>query len=157
MFQLFKKKPDKEVESNKKGIEKDVDKINVKCAYGGKLSLLNEHERIVYMNHIFQVEFENGGFSMLFFHPAGEYALEMVNSLEAIGCVKCAQLLKEAIAKLPPEYVSTKGLEARQDILEKADPNDDAFLELNEAMGSMGEDIAVYLKAYMLKHKADLN
>lgn len=156
MFQLFKKKPEKEAESNKKGIEKLVDKIDVKCAYGGKMSVLSEQERIIYMDHIFQVEFENGGFSMLFFHPAGEYAVEMVQSLQAIGCVKCAQLLQEALAKLPPEFTACKNLEERQDLLEKADPNDDAFLELNEAMGSMGEDIAVYLKAYMLKHKDEL-
>lgn len=153
MFQLFKKKTEKEVDNKNKGIEKLVDKINVKCAYGGKMNLLHEQERIVYLNHIFQVEFETGGFSMLFFHPAGEYAMEMVNSLEAIGCVKCAQLLKEALAKLPSEFTACKDLEKRQDMLEKADPDDDAFLELNEAMGSMGEDISVYLKAYMLKHK----
>lgn len=156
MLGFLKKKTEKEEDKNAKGIEKVVDKINVKCAYGAKMELLSEQERIIYMNHIFQTEFENGGFSMLFFHPAGAYALEMVQCLEAIGCVKCAQLLTEALAKLPAEFVTTKELEKRQDLLEQADPNDDAFLELNEAMGSMGEDMRVYLKAYMLKHKADL-
>lgn len=152
-MKFFKKKT--EIEKHEKEIDKVVGIINVKCAYGAKLSILNEVEKTLYFNDIFHKEIENGGFSMLFFHPAGAYALDMVESLHAIGAMKCSQLLKEAIAMFP-EDLSKLTNEQRQDALERIDPEETAFFELNEAMQSMGEDITVYQTAYMLKHKEEL-
>lgn len=151
MFNFRKKNVEKEINKNEKGISKIVDKINVKCEYGAKLGNLSEQERVIYMNHIFKTEIDNGGFAMLFFHPAGAYAWEMVDSLKAIGAVKCAQLLEEAIAKFPRDIKGTT-TEERQDMLEEIDPDDQLFFELNDALQAMGEDVGVYQKGYMIKH-----
>lgn len=153
MRSFFRKKS--ETEKHEKEIDKIVGFINVKCAYGAQLSVLNEVEKNLYLNDIFSKEIENGGFSMLFFHPAGAYVYDMVESLNAIGAMKCSQLLKEAIAKFPEGTTMTDN-EQRQDALELIDPNETAFLELNEAMQSMGENIVVYQTAYMLKHKENV-
>lgn len=156
MFNFFRKNVMKQQVKEQKGIMKAIDTINVKCAYGAKIQELNEVERVLYLNHIFQTEIQNGGFAMLFFHPAGAYAHDMVDTLRTIGAIRCAQLLEEAIAKFPVD-IKRSSVEKRQDLLEEIDPNDDIFIELNEAMQSMGEPIDVYQKAYMLKHKEDLS
>lgn len=153
MFSLFKKKD--KIEKQEKEIDRVVGKINVKCAYGAKINLLNEVERTIYFNDIFHKEIENGGFAMLFFHPSGAYAKEMVNTLAAIDAKKSAQLLQEAIDKFPSD-LSLLSNEQRQDLLEQIDPEDHAFFELNEALSAMGEDLTVYQTAYMLKHKEEL-
>lgn len=155
MLNIFKKKADKETEKNEKGIQKFVDIINVKSSYGAKFNELSEVEQNIYLNHMFEVEIENGGFGMLFFHPSGDFAFQMLDSLKAIGAVKSAQLLQEAIAKFPKDIKHSKQ-EERQDLLEEIDADDELFLELNEALQAMGENLAVYQKAYILKHKDEL-
>ena len=156
MFNFSKKHAEKEASKNEKGIHKRIANINVKCEYGAHLEALSEEERVLYMNHIFKTEIDNGGFAMLFFHPAGAYAREMVDTLKAIGAVKCAQLLSEAIAKFPREIQGTT-TEERQDMLEEIDPDDQLFFELNDALQAMGEDVGVYQKGYMIKHHEVLN
>lgn len=153
MFSLFKKK--NTVERVEKEIDKVIGKIHVKCSYGAKMSELNEVERTLYLNDIFAKEVELGGFSMLLFHPCAAYAKEMITTLERIDASKTAQLLKEALEKLPADYCE-KSLEERQDLLEAADPQDTLFVELNEALSAMGENLQIYQNAYMLKHKEEL-
>lgn len=152
MFLLKKKN---KVEKQEKEIDRVVGSINAKCAYGANMHELNEVERNIYLNEIFRKEIENGGFAMLFFHPAGTLVSEMMNSLTAIGAVKCAQLLQEGIAMFPKD-ITTLTNDERQDLLEEIDPDDKLFFELNEALSAMGEDILVYQTAYMLKHKQEL-
>lgn len=150
---MFKRKITSVIKAKnpEKGFEKVMDFINVKCNYGTKLELLNEQERIVYLNYLFANEIDAGGFAMLFFHPAGVFVYDMLESLTAIGAVKCAQLLQEGINFFPAELKDAT-LTQRQDMLEVIDPQDTLFLELNEALGAMGENLEVYQKAYILKH-----
>lgn len=155
MFNFMKNKVVKEREQQEKGIAKVIYRISLKCAYGSNMEELNEAEKVMYCNFAFKTEIDNGGFSMLFFQPVGIFAFDMVDSLKAIGAVKCAQLLDEAIQKFPPELKGAD-IEKRRDMLEVIDPEDNLFLELDEALGSMGEDINVYQTAYMIKHREEL-
>lgn len=152
MFNFMKNKVTKDREKSEKGIERLVGMINQKCVYGSKLDILCKEEKVIYFTYAFKVEIENGGFSMLFFQPVGSYVFEMLDGLKEIGAVKCAQLLQEAIDKFPPELKGATS-DQRHDMLEEIDPEDTLFLELNEALGSMGEDINTYQTAYMIKHR----
>lgn len=138
MFSLFRRKQQEEREM--KEIDQVLQKIHIKCAYGENLAILNEAERTLYLNDIFQKEIENGGFAMLFQHSAGVHTKDMVRSLKQIGASRSAQLLMEAEDK----FAQNESM------------SDAMFFELNEALQAMGEDLTIYQTAYMLKHKNEI-
>lgn len=71
------------------------------CDYGERMEKLSPAQRVFYINQNLEREVNNGGFHQFFFNSSGDNAYETVDSLEAIGAFKTAELLRQAISKFP--------------------------------------------------------
>jgi len=82
----------------------------------------------------------NGGFNGYFFNSAGDNAHEALTILRAIGAQNTTKILEEAIAKFPNSKVP-KNRDARQELLEKIDPDNEIFNELNQRFWNLEENL----------------
>ena len=71
------------------------------CEYGGRMENLSAPQRVFYLNQNLEREVNNGGFHQFFFNSSGDNADETVRTLEAIGAVKTAQLVRRAMGRFP--------------------------------------------------------
>jgi len=95
------------------------------ASWGDTVENLTKPQRYFYFNQDIEREVNNGGFAQFFFNSSGKHAHETVLSLQAIGALKTADLLKQAIAQFPEASVP-KDREERTGmfriIMEKANP-----------------------------------
>jgi hypothetical protein len=68
-----------------------------KCNYGEDIGKLSKAERTFFINSQFESEVNNGGFSQFFYNSSGDFANETLGSLNAIGAIRTAELLKKAL------------------------------------------------------------
>ena len=75
--------------------------ISQLCEYGERMESLSPAQRVFYLNQSLEREVNNGGFHQFFFNSSGDNADQTVDSLESIGALKTAELLRQAISKFP--------------------------------------------------------
>ena len=100
------------------------------CEYGERLENLSAPQKVFYLNQNLEREVNNGGFHQYFFNSSGDHADGTVPALEAIGALKTAELLREAIGKFPDGKV-LKDQDRRQVLMVDALPIS-IFGELDE-------------------------
>ena len=94
-----------------------------------------------------EAEVNNGGFNQYFFNAAGNDAAAAMEALDTIGAAAAAALLTDACAKFPGG-MPTLDRFRRQEDLERADPDDEAFQALDDAFYASPDDLAALLAVY---------
>ena len=118
MFGLFgEKKLKKQIENSSKPWNCDYDDIweiedrnhfliaisgwlCQKCNYGEDIENLTCAEKTFYFNTLFESEVNNGGFSQFLYNSSGDFANEIINSLNIIGANKIAEIYTNAFEAL---------------------------------------------------------
>ena len=127
------------------------------CSYGEEMENLNKSQRVFYLNQCLEREINNGGFNQYFFNSSGNFALETVESLKAIGAHKTADILFHAISCFPDGQVP-KDQEHRQKIIEVIEETaNDKWQQLEDKFMSYEEDLNSLNMSYIKFNKADFD
>ena len=112
--------------------------------------------RIALLVNEFDSQVANGGFQQYFFNSSGEYALETLGILQAVGARETAQLLEQALTVFPNS-------EPSQDNAQRADQvarlNDDQLKKLeslSQAYYQQNENLFEVTASYLGEHKSEL-
>ena len=106
------------------------------------------HEEIVRLIQQLEDEVNNGGFDQFFYNSAGDETAMIIQSLETVGALKMADIVKRAAAKFPGGMPPIDR-SLRQDLLlDNVSPNSDAFTELDQEFFKYPDDLAMLLKNY---------
>ena len=82
---------------NKFIIEMD-DWIGEKCGYCEYMYKLNKHEKIFYINQIFEREVNNGGFLQFIYNMGDDFTfIDVLNSLREIGANKTIEIFENLL------------------------------------------------------------
>jgi hypothetical protein len=84
-------------------------------------------QRALYALHWTISEVSNGGFHQYFYNPTGYLAPEAITGAELLGAREYANVIRRAISIFPSEE-ALRDLDERQEILEQATDNPNAFL-----------------------------
>jgi len=72
--------------------------LGEKCGYGESIEMLSTHEKVFYLNQIFEREVNNGGIAQFFYNSGDDFiANETLNSLREIGANKTAEMYKKVL------------------------------------------------------------
>jgi hypothetical protein len=112
---LLKAKDPKETNTSIIELDNHICKL---CAWGDELDKLNANQKAFYYNQELEREVNNGGFNLFYSNSSGNYAHEVVDSLNAIGANKTAGIVKKANDQFPNGRVP-KDRDERQQILEQ--------------------------------------
>jgi hypothetical protein len=111
------------------------------CNWGNDIKKLTEQQKNFYLNQVFEMEINNGGFSQYFFNTTGKYAHQTVNSLKAVGAEKTADILQKAIDKFPKKTVPEDD-DKRADLLENLeDKNDEIWDKFDDRFYEYAENL----------------
>lgn len=88
------------------------------CSYGDDMDKVTEEQKLFYYNQSLEREMNNGGFNQYFFNSSSDFALKTIQSLQAIGANKTANILQKAIDQFPNSNVPEERTE-RQVVLEQ--------------------------------------
>lgn len=109
--------------------------------YGDDIDHLNEAQKIFFFNQNLEREINNGGFNQYFWNSSGDFAHETVDSLKAIGAVKTAAILQQAIAQFPDGNVP-KNRDERNEIEEQIEEDaNEIWNELDQQFYQYEEDL----------------
>jgi hypothetical protein len=109
--------------------------------YGEAMERLTPGQRSFYLNQSLEREVNNGGFDQFFFNSSGNFAHETVDSLEAIGAKKTADLLREAIDAFPESRVPKDREERGNLMLDEVSPESDRWHELDQRFYAYDEPL----------------
>ena len=84
-------------------------------------------QRALYALHWTISEVSNGGFHQYFYNPTGYLAPEAITGAELLGASDYADVIRRATSIFPSEE-ALRDLDQRQEILEQATDNQNAFL-----------------------------
>ena len=122
-----------------------------KAAYGDNLSALNEHERVLYVTQVLEMEVNNGGFSQFFWNSGGDVANELVLTFEVIGATKTAAICQQAIDAFGCEIPADR--DEREELLDTMGEDFDAALSAcDDAFYEYEEDLEALNYAYIMAH-----
>lgn len=130
--------------------------IAKKCAYGDKMHLLNENQRVFYITQLLEMEVNNGGFSQFFFNSSGNFGNELVECFEKIGAVNTARICKKAVGvfgeKIPTNW------EKRQKFLTPDDEKEEQriehiFEECDRVFFDFQDDLTTLNYQFIIKNK----
>ena len=88
------------------------------CNYGENINVLNEQQKIFYLNQLFESEVNHGGFEYFFYNKSGNFTHEIIETLNEIGATKTSSILLSAIKLFPDKTVPTD-IDERQNIIEE--------------------------------------
>jgi hypothetical protein len=127
------------------------------CSYGEEMEKLNESQKIFYLNQCLEREVNNGGFNQYYFNSSGNFALETVESLKAIGAHKTAEILSHANSIFPDGQVP-KEQEQRQKLIEEIEGvANDKWQQLDDKFMAYEEDLNSLNMNYIKSNKANFD
>lgn len=88
-----------------------------KCNYGEDIGKLSDAEKVFYLNTQLESEVNNGGFSQYFYNSSGDFANEVLYSLNAIGAEQTASIYRKALSALGG--LLPKDRDEREELLDK--------------------------------------
>jgi len=100
--------------------------------YGDAMDRLTRGQRTFFLNQNLEREVNNGGFDQFFVNSSGDFAHETIESLEAIGAAKTADILRQAIDAFPGSRVPKDREERITLVTETVSPNSDRWRGLDE-------------------------
>lgn len=111
------------------------------CAYGEEMEKLNEAQQIFYLNQCLEREINNGGFNQYYCNSSGNFAVETVESLKAIGADKTAEILSHANSIFPDGQVP-KDQEQRIKMIDAIDEaGNEKWQQLEDRFMTYEEDL----------------
>jgi HPt (histidine-containing phosphotransfer) domain-containing protein len=154
------KKPDIEKLINSENTNGSIieldDYICKLCEYGSKLDRLNDVQKVFYFNQYLEKEVNNGGFNQFYFNSSGNFAHEIIGSLQTIGAKKTAEIIKKANAQFPNNKVP-KDREERQNILEQIEEGANvAWEELDQKFYTYEDDLNSLNMEYIRENKINI-
>jgi hypothetical protein len=90
------------------------------CLGGGEMDKLTEEQKVFYYNKCLESAVNINGFMHYFLSSSGKFAHPTVQSLQAIGAIKTAELLQRAIDQFPDKVVPLDR-EVRQELIDSID------------------------------------
>jgi len=124
------------------------------CDYGDHMEKLSESQKLFYINQNLEREVNNGGFNQYFVNSSGDYAHETIGSLKAIGAIKTADILQEAIDKFPNSKVP-KDRSSRVALVEKIDPETSIWDDIEKRFMDYQEDLNSLNLKFVEKHASE--
>lgn len=124
------------------------------CDYGDHMERLSESQRLFYINQNLEREVNNGGFNQYFINSSGEYAHETVLALKAIGAVKTANILQQAIDRFPNSKVP-KNRKSRITLVRKIDPEISIWDDVESKFMDYEEDLNALNLEFIEKHASE--
>ncbi|HEX9580814.1 MAG TPA: DMP19 family protein [Gemmatimonadales bacterium] len=116
---------------------------------------LTAPERVVFCLDALEREVNNGGFAQFFENSSGDYALETIEALRALGATRVAALVAQAVAVFPggrPE----PDRERRQAQVGRLDNTARAKLDqLDGAFYDSPENLAALERQYVSRHQSE--
>jgi len=96
------------------------DRICQLCKWGNELSTLSAGQRSFFYIQELEREVNNGGFKQFYFNSSGNYAHEVIDSLNLIGAHKTADIVKKANDQFPNGKVP-KDRDQRQQLISQVE------------------------------------
>ena len=122
---------------------------------GVKFGQLSHSEWMVFHVLWFDCEVANSGFFQLFFNPTGDYALDMLDTLDTIGAENTAALLRQALAIFPSGQPARDHHERLAQLKQITPEQNDLLHALDEAYCNQDEYIFELAAAYLHARKTD--
>lgn len=122
---------------------------------GVKFGQLSHSEWMVFHVLWFDCEVANSGFYQLFFNPTGDYALDMLATLETVGAKNTAALLRQALAILSSGQPARDHHERLAQLKRMTPEQNDLLHALDEAYCNQEEYIFELAAAYLQERKSD--
>lgn len=148
--QLVAMKEEYRVDSIVLAFEQALDR---KAAGEGEQALGAE-ERVIVAVEALEREVNNGGYHQFFVNSSREYAAEIVQALQSIGCPRTAEITQRAIDALGVEDLTDEAIE--ESIASDDDERDDKLSECDDSYYGAGEDIAAQLFAFIATHRDNI-
>lgn len=130
--------------------------IAEKCAYGDKMHLLNENQRVFYITQLLEMEVNNSGFSQFFFNSSGNFGNELVECFEKIGAVNTVRICQKALGVFDGKFPTNH--EKRQIFLTPDDENlekkmEEIFGACDREFFDFGDDLCALNYSFIVKNK----
>ena len=125
------------------------------CSYGDDMDKLTEPQKQFYYNQCLEREVNNGGFDQYFWNSSGDFALQTVQSLKAIGANTTADILQMAIDQFPEKQVPqdrAKRIATMEQIEATAEP---IWEELNQKFFEYQDDLNTLNLNFVRQNKND--
>lgn len=111
-------------------------------------------ERVAYCVDALEREVNNGGFEQFFLNSSGDTVPETLAALEAIGAVRAATLLREAVALFPGGGPPRNRDERYQKALGASDAARQAWIELNSRFYEYPDDLTALMRAFVTRNRS---
>lgn len=127
--------------------------IAKKSAYGDKIDILNEVEKVFYFVSTFEEEVNSGGFGSFFGNSYGDFTKETLEALITIDAKKTAKLFHKAIRRFKHGIVPLD-YEERQEIVYKLEDKE-AWEKLDDKFYSIkyAEELLDTQYKFLMEHK----
>ncbi len=112
---------------------------------------LEPKTKVAYCLHQLEAEVNNGGFHQFFSNSTGEYVLETIEALNAIGARKTSDLLKRAVAIGFPKGYPADAVEYESAVADFEDVAD-ALDSLDQEFFEYAEPLSDLVNAYLAKN-----
>jgi hypothetical protein len=119
-----------------------------------RFSDLSDPERVFILVWEIEAEVNNGGFNQFYFNSAGDRANQTAAALRKIGAEQMASIVDRANASFPGGPPADRF--ARQELLEKIDPDTDIFDELDQEFYDYPDDLSAMLHGFVIEHLSDI-
>ncbi|WP_210465765.1 DMP19 family protein [Rufibacter roseolus] len=143
-----------EAEDTNSSIIKLDDYICKLCSWGEKMDALSQPQKLFFFNQNLEREINNGGFNQFYYNSSGDFAHQTVESLNAIGADKTAEILKKANGQFPNQTVPKDRAE-RQEIVEQIEEEANVvWEELDQQFFDYEDDLNSLNLEFVRKNKS---
>lgn len=135
-------------------IELDT-QVNKLSNYGEDLTKLTKPQQDLLFIENLEREVNNGGFNQFYWNSSGDYAMETVAALKAVGAHKAAEILIKANSAWPNQSVP-KDREERQELLENIEEQSNpVWAQCDSEFYQNPDNITELLLDYVKRNKAE--
>lgn len=127
--------------------------LNIISNYGEEIDKLTQPQRNLLFVENLEREINNGGFNQFYFNTSGDYSLETVDALLAIGAIKTAEIVKEANSQFPNQEILSDRGERRETLLQIEDIAQPVWDKCDEKFYKYQENILDLLVNYIKENK----
>ena len=115
---------------------------------------LTNAERIFLLIWELEADVNNGGFNQYFFNSAGDHALDVPAALRSVGASTTASIVDRALQTLAGDFSADRS--ARQLVLERIDPETEAFDSLDQEFYAYPDDLSSLLSAFVATRLSEI-
>lgn len=129
--------------------------LNEFTNYGEKIEKITKAQRNLIFVENLENEINNGGFNQFYFNTSGDFSLETVDALLAIGANKTANIVKEANSQFPDQQILKDRGVRRETLLQIEDKAQAVWTKCDEHFYKYEENLVDLLVKYIIENKEE--